>query len=995
MMVVGIGASAGGLEACGKLLDAMPANPGVAFILVQHLDPTHESMMVELLSTHTSMNVVQAADGMPIERDHLYVIPPGTSLSVTADTLHLSEPIERHGSRLPFDFLLHSLAETYGARAICIVLSGTGFDGTVGLKAVKNNGGFAIAQDPLEATYDGMPRSAIATGNVDLVLRVCDMPTAVVAHANNLAPTPQTARRAQTEIPAAGLARIIDLVHTKTPHDFRLYKTGTMQRRIERRMTMAGVAATDVDQYLALLQAKPEELDHLAEDLLINVTAFFRDPAVFETLAKTVIPDLVLEHNSDQPIRIWVAGCSTGEEAYSLAILFREHLTSIGRTARIQIFASDADSDAVARAREGFFPTTIAGSVSAKRLDRFFTKDSGHYRVTPDLRSDIVFTVHDLLADPPFSRLDMVSCRNLLIYLQPEAQAKVLALFHFSLRPGGVLLLGSSETIGEGESQFSLLSKRERLYRHIDNRDAEDRIFPIRNVEGARPPARQDQGVVVPRLMKLADLCRRVVLENYAPAAVLINRKHECLYAFGPTDRYLRVPPGVPTHDLLAMAREGLRSKLKQGIQQAEELRTRVAIAEDGIDIHPVTYESEDLLLVCFVDAPPTRSDPTPPVRPEDSSQVLALERELATVRADLQDAVRDLEISGQAQKAIKQEASSIAEEYQSTNEELVTSKEELQSLNEELTALNGQLHETLDRQRTTSNDLQNVLHSTDVAILFLDTELRIRFFTPAIRSLFNLIPGDIGRPLDDLNSLAADDTLLADARTVLQTPSPIERETRALNGAWFTRRTLPYRAQDVQVEGIVITFVDISEQKRIAAALDIVRQDAERATIAKSRFLAAASHDLRQPLQTLVLIQGMLSKTIKAERAQRLVTRLGATLSAMAGMLNTLLDINQIEAGNVRADLVDFPVSALLERMRSEFAFHAEEKGLTLRVVPSNQMVRSDPRLLEQILRNLLSNAVKYTERGKILLGCRRHDDTLSHCCPVNHRINSIGYNM
>jgi two-component system CheB/CheR fusion protein len=601
----------------------------------------------------------------------------------------------------------------------------------------------------------------------------------------------------------------------------------------------------------------------------------------------------------------------------------------------------------------------------------------------------VVFTVQDVLADPPFSRLDLVSCRNLLIYLAPEAQAKIISLFHFALREGGILLLGSSETVGDAEGRFEAIAKSERLYRHIVRARPGDAGFSLTG-DGGRIHARPGSGRALSRQAALGDLCRRLVMEAYAPAAVLINRKHECLYSLGPTDRYLRVAPGHPTHDLLALARQGLRGKLALAIQQASRQNARVVVAGgrtnlDGdtalfsIDVRPVTADGDELLLICFVDEPLQQDKQAGLVTAADASLVARLEQELEATRTELQGAIRSLEISSEEQKAINEEALSINEEYQSTNEELLTSKEELQSLNEELTALNSQLHETLERQRTTSNDLQNVLYSTDVPTLFLDTDLNIRFFTPATKSLFSVIPSDVGRPLQDLHSLAADGALLTDARAVLETLAPIEREIEAQNGAWYNRRVLPYRAQDNGVEGVVITFADITDRRHAADALAAAMRQAELANAAKSRFLAAASHDLRQPLQTLALLQGLLAKTVEGERAEKLVARLDETLGAMTGMLNALLDINQIEAGNVRPEVVSFPIDDLLSRLRDEFAYHAHAQGLMFRTVPCSLPVQSDPLLLEQMIRNLLSNALKYTSHGKVLLGCRRRRGILS----------------
>ncbi len=980
--VVAIGASAGGLDACKKLLAVLPRDFGMAFILVQHLDPTHDSMLVDLLSGHTSMSVAQAAEAMRIERDHLYIIPPGAYLSVAGGSLHLSHPSAHHGARFPFDFLLHSLAVAYRDRSVGVILSGTGSDGTLGLAAIKNAGGLVIAQDPEEAAYDGMPKSAIMASVVDLVLPTADMPEALarLRDSNGERKPPDA-----PDPPADWLPGVIELLRARTDHDFTPYKAGTLQRQIQRRMAMAAIAEQDTDRYLQLLRTNDSELTTLAKDLLINVTSFFRDVQVFTLLAATVIPDLVKVHPQGQAIRIWVAGCSTGEEAYSLAMLFREAISAAHRDIKLQVFASDIDSDAIATARDGRYPDTILADVSAERISRFFVKEDKHYRVSVELRSVVVFTVQDLLVDPPFSQIDLVSCRNLLIYLRPEAQDKVLALFHFALKQGGLLLLGTSETASADDGRFAVISKTARLYRHIGHSRPGEIGFIRGAIDGLRAPARLGQSRAMSRQTALAELCQRMVMQDYAPAAILINRNHECLYSLGPTDRYLRVVAGHPTQDLLALVQPAMRIKVRSAIQQAAKANARVVVPggrttrDDGARTFSITVQSarndgEDLLLVCFVEDPKIepprrRAGPEP-----DASRVADLEEELEATRTELQGAVHNLETSAEEQKSITEEALSVQEEYQSTNEELLTSKEELQSLNEELTALNSQLQETLERQRTTSNDLQNVLYSTNVATLFLDAALKIRFFTPATQALFNILPGDIGRPLSDLHSWAiADGDLFDEAKTVLRTLRQVDREIETENGACYLRRVMPYRTQSNDVEGVVITFSDVTERRRTADEISVAKRNAEQANAAKSRFLAAASHDLRQPLQTLVLLQGLLNKHVQTERGKVLLSRLDETLSGMSGMLNALLDVNQIESGVVHAEKVCFPIKGLLEQLRDEFNYHALAKGLRLRVVMSSLSIESDPRLLEQMIRNLISNAMKYTRKGKVLLGCRR----------------------
>jgi two-component system CheB/CheR fusion protein len=989
--IVGIGASAGGLVACKTFVETVPAPSGMAFILVQHLDPTHESMMVELLAGHTALTVRQATDGMLIEPDNFYVIAPGTYLGVNEGALVVSAPSARHGARLPFDYLLNSMAEQLGSRAVAVVLSGTGADGAAGLKAVKDRGGLVIAQEPAEAEYDGMPRSAIATGLVDLVLPASQIAPALVRHSQGhslIQPLSDPLAEGATR---SALSRIIDLLLTKTAHDFRLYKRGTLARRVERRMAMAAVKIHDLDGYLAFLGSDAGEVELLAKDLLINVTNFFRDPKVFDLVESEIIPDLVNAAAPDQTLRVWIPGCSTGEEAYSLSMLLLERITASKVRTKLQVFASDIDADAVAAAREGLYPRTIEADISPARLAKFFTREETGYRISTQLRASVVFTVQDVLADPPFSRIDLVSCRNLLIYLRPEAQAKVIGLFHFALRPGGVLLLGSSETIADIEGRFEVVSKPARLYRQIGRSRPADLHFPT--VPGdARNPARRgaDQAGARPALH--AALCQRLVLDKYAPAAVLIDHKHNCLYSVGPISRYLELAVGFPNHDLLAVARPNVRPNLRAALQRAALEKTRVVVAgiemvrdaaaaPFSIAVEPVDSDGEDLLLVCFIE------EPKPEVRPRRSGvpargegpRIRQLEEELEDARKELRNAVHERESSNEEQKAVNEEALSVNEEFQATNEELVASKEELQSLNEELTALNAQVQETLERQRTTSNDLQNVLYSTDVATLFLDTDLKIRFFTPATKSIFSVIPGDIGRPLEDLSALTTDANLLKDARTVLQTLEPIEHEIEGRNGAWFTRRVLPYRTQGTRAEGVVITYVDVTDRRHASEAVGAAKKQADLANAAKSRFLAAASHDLRQPLQTSVLIQGLLAKIVEGKKPQALVERLADSLGSMSEMLNALLDINQIDAGTVVVKSVDLPIDELLERLRSEFTYSAQAQNLVLRVVPCGLSVRTDPRLLEQMIRNLVSNALKYTRRGRVLLGCRRRAGVLS----------------
>ena len=969
--VVAIGASSGGLDAFRRLLSALPTPSGMAFILVQHLDPSNDSHLVELLAPHTGLVVTEAVDGMPVLADHLYVIAPDTSLMLAGGILRVTSPSEVPGQRMPLDVLMSAMAMGLGQRAMAVVLSGSGSDGTKGALAIRARGGLVLVQDPAEAASKEMPQGVVAAGAASAVLPLAEIPAALVKHSTN-----------RLDPDGEHLARIAALLKERTGGSFGLYKPGTLWRRVERRMSLADIK--DIDAYIALLEEDEQEVTLLGKDLLIHVTAFFRDPAVFAVLAEEVLPGLMASHPANVPLRLWVAACSTGEEAWSLAMLFQEAIAASGKPIKLQVFGSDLDAEAIATARRGFYTGSITQDVSPERLSRFFVPANGGWRVCQELRNCLIFSVQDVLADPPFSRLDFVSCRNLLIYLKPAAQARVISVFHFALRSRGLLLLGNAETLGQGDVGFEAVVKSQRLWR----RSGKSRRIELGllNVHGDATQAAPRRADLDAREERMGALCRRLVLETHAPAAVLLDRDDNCLYSLGPTEAYLVHPPGQPTQNILLMARPSIRAGLSLVVQQAREAGqptslTSTLMGENGnrlrLDARTVTTEPGNMLLICFVELAGTELSAARGGR--RYGRIATLEQELEAARAELRGATQSLQRFGENQRSLDEEALSVNEEYQSTNEELLTSKEELQSMNEELTALNGQLQETLERTRTTSNDLQNVLFSTDVATLFLDTKLQIRFFTPATRALFSLLPGDVGRPLADLRALATDDDLLGDASAVLQGGHPPAREIRTAAGTWYLRTALPYSTQERKMDGVVITFADVTARKMGAEALQEARQVAEGASAAKSQFLSAASHDLRQPLQTLILLQSMLARSVQGEEATRLVQSLEPTLSAMAGILNTLLDVDQIGSGTLVPAHAHFRVAPLLEKLRREFSHLAATKGLELRVVPSSLAINTDPALLELMLRNLLDNALKYTTHGRILLGCRRRGGVVS----------------
>ena len=869
-MVVAIGGSAGGLEAFRGLIAGLPARSGIAYILVQHLDPDHPSLLADLLVDETPFPVVEVTNDMPLEPDRMHVIPSGTRMAVADGMLRLTPALHQQGPRLPFDFLLHSLAKEPDLRVVVVLLSGNGGDGSEGLRAVHDAGGYVIVQDPKEAGHDSMPATAIATGCVDAVLPVAAMGAAIVDHGNNVPAAEPPPPPAQDGHMTRNdwLEPVLDRLK-QGGHDFSGYKVGTMQRRIERRARMAdrasGTGANALAAYVHRLDTDKDELEALANDLLINVTGFFRDTEVFATLAETIIPDLVRLHDEDRPIRLWSAGCSSGEEAWSLAMLILEEIARSRPTLKLQLFATDLDPDAIAAARHGVYPASVTKDISLERRQRFFTADDSGLRVGPVLQASVVFAVHDLLVDPPFSRIDMVSCRNMLIYLQPAAQLRAISLFHFALRPGGLLLLGKAEAVpqpGDAPQAFTLISRQAHLYRR--------------------------------------------------------NNAH-----------HAHLPPPAEH-------------------AQAWNVHGRSA------------------------------GQPSWPMPSLPSARLQALETELNSIRAELANAAQHPESADPEQMAIHADTLSRNQEYQSTNEELITSQEELQSLNEELVALNGQLQETIDRQRTMADDLHNILNSTNVATVFLDNENHIRFFTPATRALFNMLPSDIGRSFSDLAPRTPDPTLARDIDAMRAGKQPAETEIVAPDGTAFNRQVMAYRAHDNHAEGVIITYTDVTTRKRSELVLKEARETAETANLAKSRFLEAASHDLRQPLQSLVLLQELLARKVSDPEGQQLLARLEHTLESMGSMLNGLLDINRIEADAVEVATGSFPLQALLAETVQGLSLQAESSRLKLRFAPTCYHVKSDRRLLAGMLRNLVANALKYTKTGGVLVGARRRGDCI-----------------
>jgi two-component system CheB/CheR fusion protein len=844
LLIVGIGASAGGLGAFEAFFSGMPtdADPGMAFVLVQHLAPDHKSVLSDLIRRCTRMPVFEVTDGMVVQPNCVYIIPPNRDMAFLSGALHLLEPTAPRGHRLSVDFFFRSLAQDQHDRAIGIVLSGTGSDGTHGVRAIKGEGGMVMAQLPASTEFDGMPASAIATGLVDFQLQPADMPVQLIAfarHAFGKAARPASAPVPPTE---SSLKKIFVVLRAQTGHDFSQYKPSTIVRRIERRMAVHQIDS--MVGYVKYLQQTPTEGDALFCDLLIGVTSFFRDPEAFEALAQKIIPRLFEGKPAGATVRVWSAGCSTGEEAYSIAMLLQEHQDALKHNYTVQVFASDLDRRAIASARAGRYPASIAGDMSAQRLERFFTptEDESGYCIHKSIRDMLVFSEHDLIKDPPFSRLDLVVCRNLLIYLDGDLQKKLLPFFHYALAPGRFLFLGNSETLGDCADLFAVVDGKAKLYQRKEDVHGVHRATLGRFLPPAVADATPQAGArpAMPQKRSLRELTEQALLHEVAPAAVLVNEQGDILYLHGHTGMFLELPSGdASINNILKMARDGLRRDLTTALRKAvsshdvvqvlsPHLKNNGRITSVNCTIRPVLAgqnpeAATPLYLVVLEEAPAPPGTPTAAgtthadgLASEADARIAALSEELRTTEGYLQAVNEELETANEELKSSNEELQSVNEELQSTNEELETSKEEMQSINEELTTVNTELQTKVVDLSHANNDMSNLLASTGIGTVFVDLKLCVLRYTPAATRIINLIPGDVGRPIaHTVTNLVNYRSLVQDLQNVLDTLVPRALDVQTQAGAYYTMRILPYRTLDNVIEGAVITFVDITEVVR------------------------------------------------------------------------------------------------------------------------------------------------------------------------------------
>ena len=825
--VVGLGASAGGLEPLQQFLSGVPVASGFAYVVVQHMDPTHKAMLAELLQRATSMPVREATEAQPIEPDTVFVIQPNSDLTLLQGALHLTKPSQPRGQRLPIDMLFSSLARELGERAIGVVLSGLGSDGAQGLQAIKSQGGLTLAQQPESAQFDSMPRSAIATGSVDIIALAADMPARIIAVAGIQPSTPGTAQPAAT-----ALDTILELLRLRTRHDLAPYKSNTLVRRIARRMAVHGLGT--MAAYAQHLRENAQELDLLFKEMLIGVTSFFRDPEVWKEFETSVLPALLHHHlPASGPLRAWVIGCSTGEEAYSLAIAFTEALDGLPPDAcELQIFATDLNADAIAAARSGRFASSIARDLTPQRLARFFAERPDGYQIDKRIRDMVLFAQHDVILDAPFTRLDVLLCRNVMIYFGAALQQRLVPLFHYSLRPGGALLLGGSETVGRAQSLFVPLHPKSRLYWRSDNAGSgRAMVFPTQRRPGSRSATQETRLTHSnPPPANLQSVADQLLLQSYSPPAVLVNEGGDIVYISGRTGRYLEPAAGKANWNIHVMARPSIRAQLAVALRTALLEKTSVELRGLRLDDEStasvdITVQSvsqprslEGMAMIVFRDVPVAASRRGR--RSKSAEADTAVGEELTRSREEIHALRQETRATQEELQAANEELQSTNEELQSANEELTTSKEEAQSMNEELQTINGELQSKLDDLALAQSDMQNLLNSTDIATLFLDNQLNVRRFTEQIARVVHLREADIGRPLSELASTLIYPDLHADVKETLRTLAFSEKQIATSDGHWFTVRIMPYRTLSDVIQGVVITFVDITVAKELESRL-------------------------------------------------------------------------------------------------------------------------------------------------------------------------------
>jgi two-component system CheB/CheR fusion protein len=1018
--VVGIGASAGGLEAFSRLIGDLPTNTGLAYVFVQHLDPRHDSMLPELLGRATAVTVVQAADGMAIEADHAYVIPPNATMTVADGHLRLVQRQQSDSPHLSIDAFLCSLAEVHGPGAIGVILSGAGSDGSRGIEAIKLEGGLTMAQDPATARYASMPRSAAETGYVDFVLSPEEIAVQLTKIGRHITDTGASlASRGRPDVGSSDdVNRILGAVRSRTGVDFRGYRRGTVDRRILRRMLLH---RQDTHQtYLEHLRDNPDEIDELYDDLLIGVTSFFRDPEAFEVLQRDHFPTMLAGHAPDRPIRVWIAGCAGGEETYSIAIALLETLGDAADDRPIQIFATDLSEKSIAKARAGLYPEGIEATVSAERLRRFFVKEEMGYRIRKAVRDLCVFSRHDIVRDPPFAHLDLITCRNVLIYLESATQQRVFPIFHYALDPNGLLLLGTAESLGAAAEMFVPLDKQHRIFRrratgprHMDLELGVPRFDPSRGRH------RHMALVAEASPSEVEAEANRLALGQYSPPGVVVNDRLEVLQFRGRTGEFLEHPAGKASLNLLALVRPELATAIHAVIQAArvsgrQESQKDFVVADGdtrqpySVDVLPFRVASApgQYFLVNVWRAPATASSTTRARRPRSPAYVesAALRDELDTLRRYVHVMTEEHEAMTEELRAANEEVLSSNEELQSTNEELETTKEEIQATNEELSTVNEELQHRNRELSALSGDLANVLTAAQIPIVIVGSDLRVRRLTPATNRVMKVIASDAGRPLSDIKLRVPLDDLEARITRTIETLDVYTTTVKDEDGRSWELTIRPYQTADRKVDGAVLVFGDVDASTRrgdrmkeisdarreLLASAEAARATAESARLAaetaneaKSRFLTSMSHDLRTPLNAIAGYTDLMELGVRgpvSDEQRSDFTRIKRSTRHLLSLINDILNFAKLEAGHVDFRIEEVAVDAIVAEVDEMMTPQFRQKSIAVERVACSALARADADRLRQILVNLLTNAAKFTPPGgRVRIACNADDETVS----------------
>ena len=985
--VVGIGASAGGLKALQQLIEAIPKDTGFAYVVIVHLDPKRESRMGQLLQDRTSMPVTQVNAPTSLEANHIYLIPPGHDLVLHAHNIELQDRGER-AEHAPIDLFFRTMAESCGTSAVGVVLSGTGADGTAGIRYIREAGGTTIAQSPEEAEYNGMPVSAISTGLIDVVLPSAEIPAELVRLRDHPAHLSDGAA-ANTPDTEAALAQVFGTLRSRTGHDFSLYKRSTVMRRLERRLRFNNVST--LQDYQAVMHASSTESQALLRDLLISVSSFFRDPEAFEAFAGQ-LPAVFEGKGPTDAVRVWVVGCATGEEVYSLAIVLTEYAATLSDPPRLQLFATDIDEHGYAWARAGLYsPSSVAG-ITPERVERFFTKEPGGYRIAKSLRELVLFAGHNALHDPPFSRMDVISCRNFFIYLQPEAQERVLETFHFALNPNALLFLGASESVGDSVLFAPIAGSKHRLFRR---NSSPYRVAPRLSAADLKPGAFRNTTTPTkahtPQFSYGATHLR--MLEQYASASVIVNERLDVVHMSPNAGRFLRLGEGEPNHNLLGLAREDLRRVLRTALHQAFNGATattrRVVMTVDGIaqqidvQVRPSVDDNGGRFALIVFEIADADASVTPASgdhgQGHGEESEVELQEELNRTR-DLLESTRIAHDRTVAElQTVNEELQSINEEQKAASEELETGREEIQSINEELTTINQEHQSTIEELKRTNGDLQNLIESTEIGTVFLDRAMRVRRFTPAAASVFNFVATDQGRPLSHITHRLKYPSLFDDVARVLASLQRIECEVDSDTGESFIVRINPYRSIDGDNEGAVLTFFNNTAQHRVAKELREAKLVAESANLAKSNFLSTLSHEFRTPLNGILGYADLLDVGNRLTPDQLTkVQRIKAGGWHLAAMIEEILSFAKLDGGHEVVEPLTLDARAIAREAGDLIEPSAVHKSLAVVVeLPDTPvMVVTDPDKARQILINICGNAVKYTHDGEIHLSVRTAGD-------------------